>query len=99
MVAPNKRPLAVACSLLFALSGAVHADEVGDLKAKLEALQQQMDAMKAQLERVQAQVAASPQAPAAASQASDATRRAFLERKEGDGITFYTRGGEVSLYG
>ena len=99
-----------ALALAVAAGGSAACDaanaQAGDaeMKQKIDLLQQQIDMLRAQLDQVARQQATSPAAapapggaPAAA--ASTSTARGFLERKQGDGLTFFTRGGEVSIYG
>jgi predicted porin len=88
------RSLLVVCLLALA-SPPAWADEVSDLKAKFEALQHQMEAVKAQLDQVTAQMQKDKQKAAEA----PAHTAAFVQRKEGAGLTFLTPGGEVQLYG
>ena len=93
-----KRPLVIACSLALAGASAARADDVGDLKAKLEALQKQMDAVKSQLEEVTSQMQKQKQEMQQQPQA--ASGAPFLQRKPGDALTFLAPGGgEVTLYG
>jgi predicted porin len=90
-----KKSLVISCALVFAVVGVARADETGDLKAKLDALQKQMDALRTQLEQVQSQVQATKQA-----QETQAKAGPYLQRKPGDALTLLTPGGgEVTLYG
>ncbi|HEX6792803.1 MAG TPA: porin [Casimicrobiaceae bacterium] len=81
---------AVAASLAPAVA---RGDDVGDLKAQMEALQKQLNAVKSQLDQLQqekAQAAAAP-APSTAS---------FFQLKPNAGATFLVPGGgEVQFYG
>ncbi len=88
-----RSPLALACAMALAVaSGRAHADPAADMQAKLDALQKQMAELQAQMTAMTAKAPApSAAAPSGAHQ--------FLERKAGDGLTFFTRGGEVSIYG
>ena len=64
-------------------------------------LQQQIEQLRAQLDQVLKQQGATPAGgPSAAAPTVPAATsgRAFIERKDGDGMTFLTRGGEVSIY-
>lgn len=67
-----------------------------ELKQQVDLLREQMDILRSQLEKVTKQLAETPLA-AAPVQASGAHE--FIERKPGGGVTFLTRGGEVSVYG
>lgn len=67
-----------------------------DLKQKIDMLQEQIDMLRAQLDKVAKQQSA---APAVAVPPQAAGSREFIERKPGDGVTFLTRGGELSIYG
>src|SRR5258708_29221859 len=89
-------------ALALGISGAVFVDagraqtqtDPDALKRRIDTLQRQIDTLKDSLDQVKAQ----RPAPAAATPASTGGHE-FLERKPGDGVTFYTRGGEVSIYG
>lgn len=82
-----------AAALAFAAEcGAQSTDE---LKRQIDSLQRQIDQLKSTLEQVQRRQAAPPPAAPAPAVAG----HEFLERKPGDGVTFFTRGGEVTLYG
>jgi predicted porin len=71
------------------------------LRQKVDQLQQQIDALKAQLDQMAKQPAPAPApaAPVAAASPQATGGHEFLERKAGDGVTYYTRGGELSIYG
>jgi predicted porin len=81
--------------------------EVEVMKQKMEALQRQMDELRGQMEQVLKKQAEAPPAPPATQGAQApsvpppavASGHEFLERKPGDGVTFFTRGGELSIYG
>src|ERR1039457_180808 len=82
--------------------GGAFAQSPSEMKAQIDALQRQLQILKERLDKQEAQQAQqAAQAPARgpATAASGGTERAFLERKEGEGVTFFTRGGEVSIYG
>ena len=95
----------VAASLVGICGTARAQSESETLKQQMEALQRQMDELRGKLEQVlkkQAETPAAPaaaQAPAPAAPAVAAGTHEFLERKQGDGVTFFTRGGELTLYG
>lgn len=101
----KRKYLTTVCAAAFGAAGmtfggGAFAQSSNDMKAQIEALQQQLQMLKDRLDKQEAQQAQrSAQAPAHATAASGGTEHAFLERKEGKGVTFYTRGGEVSLYG
>jgi predicted porin len=77
----------------FAAAGLARADDVGDLKAQMEALQKQLDAVKAQLGAMQAAQARTAEAPAT-------SRAPFIRLKPNSGATFLVPGGgEVQIYG
>ena len=76
-------------------SPAVAQSSNQELKQKIDQLQEQIDLLKTQLDKVEKQGAA-PAAPAAPPVAGG---NEFIQRKAGDGLTFLTRGGEVSIYG
>src|ERR1700694_3703938 len=82
----QKKSLAIACSLALACMGSAHADELSDMKAKLDALQRQIQELQAQIgavQKKQEQVAPSP----------------GISMKPGNDLTFRVGGGEVPLYG
>jgi TolA-binding protein len=91
-----KKPLVIACSLVFAAANVAHADEASDLKAKLEALQKQMDQLKGQLESVTEQMRNQKQA---VTEQKQEQAKSFIQKKPGDDLTFTMGGGEVTLYG
>jgi predicted porin len=68
-----------------------------ELKQKVDMLQQQLEVLKGQLDKVLKQQSEMP--PTAPSTPEVSSGHDFLERKAGDGVTFFTRGGEVSIYG
>ena len=80
------------------ISGPANAQSGADeLKQKVDMLQQQLDVLRGRLDQVlkqQEEAATRPMPAPVASAGHD-----FLERKPGDGLTFFTRGGEVSFYG
>jgi predicted porin len=84
-------------------SGIALADSKTDqqLKAQINALQQQLDALKSSMNQVQTQQASTQaEVQTVKAQASAApSGGSWLERKDGPGMTFLTRGGEVTLYG
>jgi len=92
----TQKRLAVLVAL--ALSGACaipgYAQTPEDMKRRIDDLQRQLETLKQQLDEVQR-----AQQRQAAPAAAPAAGHEFLERKAGDGVTFYTRGGEVSVYG
>ena len=77
------------------LSGTANAQSnPQDLKQKVDALQEQLEVLRAQLDQVLKQ-----QSQAQAATPVAGGTHEFLQRKPGDGVTFLTRGGEVSIYG
>jgi predicted porin len=82
-----------ACVAALCLPGIVHADDVSDLKAQMQALQKQLDAVKTQLDNLQKekkQEAAAAPAPGAP----------LIQLKPNAGATFLVPGGgEVQFYG
>jgi predicted porin len=97
--------------LVCVVSAAMHCwagDDNADVKVQLESLKQQAAALAQQIEQLQQKIDQRPvaavQSTAHVSEAAypaqvPATPHGFLERKPGDRLTFYTRGGEFSLYG
>src|SRR5579862_2884465 len=95
---------AVACGTgSAAFSGAAFAQSPEEMKRQIELLQQQIDMLKNRFDQMSTQQQQQQQqiqkVQTAAPAAAGGDGHGFLERKEGDGITFYTRGGEVSIYG
>jgi len=101
----KRKYLATVCAVTFGAAGitfggGAFAQSPSDMKAQIDALQHQLQILKERLDKQEAQQAQkAAQAPAGAAAAAGGTEHAFLERKQGDGVTFYTRGGELSLYG
>jgi predicted porin/outer membrane murein-binding lipoprotein Lpp len=90
---------AVAAGCIGGVSPASAQSNDQELRQKLDQLQQQIDQIKAQLK-------AAPPAPPPAEPAPPTMVKVplpesheFLERKPVDGVTFFTRGGELSIYG
>ncbi|HLJ65050.1 MAG TPA: porin [Stellaceae bacterium] len=88
---------------------AARADEVSDLKTQLDTLKKQMEQMQQQLEKVDQKASApapalvKPATPTAAAappppNPGDGSHSLF-ERKPGPGLTFYSYGGEFTIYG
>ena len=85
----RRKAIVVALSVGLANAALIHqarAQTDPATQRKIDALQQQIDDLKAE-RRASTPVQAAPGG------------HEFLERKPGDGITFFTRGGEVSIYG
>jgi predicted porin len=85
----RRKALAVALSVGLANAALIHqarAQTDPATQRKIDALQKQLDELKAE-RRASTPVQAAPGG------------HEFLERKPGDGVTFFTRGGEVSIYG
>jgi predicted porin/outer membrane murein-binding lipoprotein Lpp len=103
--------MALICAVAFGagsvtLPGTVSAQSPDEMKRQIDALQRQLEALKnrmdemsAQQQKAQAAPQAAPQPAPQAAPASAGGGHNFLERKEGDGVTFLTRGGEVTIYG
>ena len=95
----KKRLIAVACALACGIPGMAGAQTTQEMKQQIDMLQRQVDALKARLDNMpQTQPGTSASQPATAA-APSGQGGSFLERKEGDGMVFLTRGGEVQLYG
>lgn len=98
----RKKTITRACAFILGASsvgfvGSANAQSSNQqLTQQIEMLQKQIDALKTNINQVSVQQNARPLAQAAT---VDSGSHAFLERKPGDGLTFLTRGGEVSLYG
>lgn len=89
-----KKPLVLACSLAFGITGLAHADVSSDLKAQVDALQRQLEVVKTQLDQVMQAQKQQQEQP------KQATTGPFIQRKPGDALTFIAPGGgEVTLYG
>ncbi len=107
---PSAVITAVAAACL-GVGGTAHAQSEAEvMKQKMDTLQRQVDELRGQLEQVlkkQAEAASAAQAPQGERPPSlrppppavATEHHEFLERKPGDGVTFFTRGGELSLYG
>src|ERR1035437_99946 len=101
----KRKYLATFCAVTFGAAGVTFgggafAQSPDDMKTQIDALQRQLQILKERLDKQEAQQAQKPApAPGRAAAAADGTEHAFLERKKGDGVPFYPRGGEVSLYG
>lgn len=104
------KSLATVCAVAFGAAGVTFgsgalAQSPGEMKAQIDALQRQLQILKERLDKQEAQQAQNAaQAPGrggagGGGAAAGGAEHAFLERKQGDGVTFFTRGGEVSLYG
>jgi predicted porin len=100
----NKPRIAcIAAAVALALPAQVAAQTPEDMKRQIDDLQRQIEMLRQRLDQMQQQQRAAPApapaAPAAPAIAAQTGGHEFLERKPGDGVTFYTRGGEVSVYG
>jgi predicted porin len=85
----RRKALAVALSVGLANAALIH-----QARAQTDpATQRKIDALQKQLDELKAERRASTPAQAAPG------GHEFLERKPGDGVTFFTRGGEISIYG
>ncbi|MDB5776141.1 MAG: Porin precursor [Herbaspirillum sp.] len=95
----TKKAMGRACALILGVSsigftGSVNAQTSDQMKQQIDTLQKQIEALRSDINRVVEQQKAAPVATAAPAEHHD-----FFERKEGDGMTLLTRGGEVTLYG
>jgi hypothetical protein len=71
-----------------------------ELKQQIDALREQLETLRKKLDQVsQQQPAAAAPAAAPAPAAQPVAGHEFLERKPVDGLTFFTRGGETTIYG
>ncbi|RXZ38676.1 porin [Oxalobacteraceae bacterium CAVE-383] len=103
----KKKVTTGACALIFGVSGiaasggAAAQSASQDMKQQIDALQKQVEALRSDLVRISEQqnATAAQAASASAAVAAAPAHHDFLERKEGDGLTLLTRGGEVTLYG
>jgi len=99
------RRTAVLAALVFgtcsvALTTGVRAQSMDDTRRLIEELQRQVQVLKDRLDKQEAQQKAqAAQPPAAAPPAGVAGGHEFLERKPGNNMTFFTRGGEATFYG
>jgi len=89
----TKKTLALACSLALVGAGNARADEVSDLRAKLELMQKQMQELQAQIGSVQ------KKQEAQIKQEQPAVSSPGISLKPGNDLTFQVGGGEVTLYG
>ena len=92
----------------LAASGPANAQSNNEaLKQQIDSLKQQLEALQSQMQLVLKQQQAAPPAPPAQAAAAPSPAVAtaapesheFLERAPGGGVTFLTRGGELSIYG
>lgn len=93
--------ISAACAVLLGatiVSLPARAQSSEEMRKQIDLMQKQIDAMKARMDEMARQQPAAPAASArTAPVAADGGQ--FLERKAGKGMTFETRGGEVSVYG
>jgi predicted porin len=91
--------MAIACAVALGSGGMAFthnalAQSTNDLKQQVESMQKQIDSLKTQVDQQQTKsAAAAPASPASTG------GHEFLERKPGEGFSFYTRGGETTIYG
>ena len=103
----NPTRIALLCAIAFGTSstlftGGASAQTPDEMKRVVEELQRQIQVLKDRVDQMSAQQkqqAAQPPAPSQAVATGASRQPEFLERKPGDGVTFFTRGGEVSVYG
>ena len=99
--------LLIGTSLLGAHGSAFAQSNGNDaLRQKIDLMQEQIDMLRAQLDKMAKQAPAAPavpppqaSSPSMAAAAQGPGGHDWLERKPGPGLTFLTRGGEVSIYG
>jgi predicted porin/outer membrane murein-binding lipoprotein Lpp len=99
--------LAVLCMLAATFAGvafsqSASAQSTEEMRKQIEELQAQIRMLSNRLDQMDKQKAAAPApAPAAAAPVSPqaVAGHEFLEREPGSGVKFYTRGGEVQVYG
>ena len=95
----RKTAIALSCSaVLMGATGAAQAQSNQELKSQIELLQRQIEALKARVDGMPATAPAAT-APAAVAPVATSSGGSFVERKGGGGMTFFTRGGEVTAYG
>ena len=96
----NNMTMRRAFALILGVSSIGFASSAGaqstnqEMKQQIDALQKQIEALRADLNQVSQKQSEQPAVASAPTEKHD-----FLERKEGDGLTLLTRGGEVTLYG
>jgi predicted porin len=101
-----------ACVCALMSVAVARADEASDLKAQLDALQVLMDVLRQQIQKIadqgrpeQIQNRQTLQPPEAKALLPSIPKpqadgiHSFFERKAGNGLTFYTPGGEITAYG
>ncbi len=106
----SRPKLVVSIAALMLCMSSAHGDDLSDLQAQMQALQQQMNILQEKLQKVAADKAQSQQTAAPAMQGqlisfsgtAESTRAPaphnFFQRKPDDSLTFYTRGGEITPY-
>jgi predicted porin len=98
----KRAAVALSLGVLAGLASPALAQSNEDLTKKIDQLQEQINQLRTQLGKVANQAATAPAPQAANSSAPpqpSAGGHDFIERKPGDGLTFLTRGGELSIYG
>lgn len=102
----NSKCVAFLFAIVIGITGSclaidARAQSVDDMKRQIDEMQRQIQILRDRLDQMQVQPPKATQAPVQAPAVTPAGVAAheFLERKPGDGVTFYTRGGEVSVYG
>ena len=83
-----KKSLSIACSLALVCIGSARADQLSDMQANLDKLQQQIQELQAQIKSVQQKQEQPQPVPAPA-----------ISMKPGNDLTFRVGGGEVTIYG
>jgi predicted porin len=82
-------------------SGIAGAQSADEMRKQIDEMQRQIQMLRERLDQMQVQPpkATRPPVEAPAVTSAGVAAHEFLERKPTDGVTFFTRGGEVSLYG
>jgi predicted porin len=96
--------ISAACAIVLGTSmvaAPAYAQTNEEMRRQIDLLQQQVEALKARMDQMaRQQPAATPAAAAPAAAAPVAADGGqFLERKQGNGFTVLTRGGEITAYG
>jgi predicted porin len=98
----SKKQIVIACALAFGGTSLAYADDTADLKAKLQALQQQIDLLKNQLDKVTREQSEQKQAavrPAPAVAAASTPGYTPVEIKDGDATILRIGNHDVQIYG
>jgi predicted porin len=99
----KRTTVARVCALVIGVSSiglsgvAIAQSSTEEMKQQIDLLQKQIEKLTTRLDNVSAQLNAAQPTQSATPTASGSHE--YIERKSGDGTTFLTRGGEVSIYG